>query len=93
MNVAAETKGRLEQQDQTLESTTEPAIRQPTDNGVSSFAVHQQFGQAIAATSVDNLQGIEPIAKALIKTLVGKARTGRLDEITALKLLRQAALL
>jgi hypothetical protein len=68
-------------------------IRQLADNGVSFFAVRQQVGQAIAATSLDNLQGIEPIAEALIKTLAGKARTGRLDEIKALELLQQAVLL
>lgn len=46
-----------------------------------------------SATSLDDLHGIEPIAEALIKTLAGKARTGRLDEMKALELLRQAALL
>ena len=40
-------------------------------------------------TSLDDLAGIEPIAEALIKTLAGKARTGRLDEMKALELLRQ----
>ncbi|MEM5372663.1 hypothetical protein V4C53_42535 [Paraburkholderia azotifigens] len=44
-------------------------------------------------TSLDNLHGIEPIAEALIKTLAGKARTGRLDELKALELLHQAVLL
>ena len=44
-------------------------------------------------TSLDNLHGIEPIAEALIKTLAGKARTGRLDELKALELLQQAILL
>ncbi|MEM5440022.1 hypothetical protein [Paraburkholderia diazotrophica] len=44
-------------------------------------------------TSLDNLQGIAPIAEALIKTLAGKARTGRLDELKALELLQQAVLL
>jgi hypothetical protein len=46
-----------------------------------------------SVTSLDNLQGIEPIAEALLKTLAGKARTGRLDELKALKLLQQAVLL
>lgn len=36
-----------------------------------------------------DLIGIAPIAEALIKTLAGKARTGRLDEMKALALLRQ----
>jgi hypothetical protein len=81
------------QQDQALSSAADPAMRQPVDNGVAFFAVRQQFGPAIAATSLDNLQGIEPIAEALIKTLAGKARTGRLDEMKALELLQQAVLL
>jgi hypothetical protein len=41
-------------------------------------------------TSLEDLDGIEPIAEALIKTLAGKARTGRLDELKALELLQQA---
>jgi hypothetical protein len=44
-------------------------------------------------TSIENLVGIEPVAEALIKTLAGKARTGRLDEMKALELLQQAVLL
>jgi hypothetical protein len=46
-----------------------------------------------SVTSLNNLQGIEPIAEALLKTLAGKARTGRLDELKALELLQQAVLL
>ncbi|GJH17643.1 hypothetical protein CBA19CS22_13895 [Caballeronia novacaledonica] len=46
-----------------------------------------------STTSLDNLDGIQPIAEALIKTLAGKARTGRLDELKALELLQQAVLL
>ncbi|CAB3801242.1 hypothetical protein [Paraburkholderia fynbosensis] len=49
--------------------------------------------QPASATSLDNLHGIAPIAEALIKTLAGKARTGRLDELKALELLQQAVLL
>jgi hypothetical protein len=100
-SVAAETNTGTEQQDQTLPAASEPAIRQPADNGVSFSAVRQQIAPAIgkqaiteprhlpSVTSLDNLQGIEPIAEALIKTLAGKARTGRLDEMKALELLRQ----
>ena len=100
-SVAAETNTGMEHQDQTLPAASEPAIRQPADNGVEFSAVRQQFAPAItqeaitesrhlpSATSLDNLQGIEPIAEALIKTLAGKARTGRLDEMQALELLRQ----
>lgn len=46
-----------------------------------------------STTSLENLDGIQPIAEALIKTLAGKARTGRLDELKALELLQQAVLL
>ncbi|MGF6872923.1 hypothetical protein [Paraburkholderia sp. MM5477-R1] len=46
-----------------------------------------------SVTSLDNLHGIAPIAEALLKTLAGKARTGRLDEQKALELLQQAVLI
>ncbi len=46
-----------------------------------------------SVTSLDNLHGIAPIAEALLKTLAGKARTGRLDELKALELLQQAVLI
>jgi len=46
-----------------------------------------------SATSLESLQGLGPIAEALLKTLAGKARTGRLDEMKALELLQQAVLL
>jgi hypothetical protein len=42
-----------------------------------------------AMTDLDTLRGIAPIAEALLKTLAGKARIGRLDEGTALRLLQQ----
>jgi len=51
-----------------------------------------QFPPA-SATSLQGLDGISPIAEALLKTLAGKARTGRLDELTALELLHKAVLL
>jgi len=44
-------------------------------------------------TDLDTLRGIAPIAEALLKTLAGKARIGRLDEGTALRLLQQIVLL
>ncbi|WP_250511524.1 hypothetical protein [Caballeronia sp. GACF4] len=46
-----------------------------------------------SATSLQGLDGISPIAEALLKTLADKARTGRLDELTALELLHKAVLL
>ncbi|OUL70250.1 hypothetical protein CA603_49490, partial [Paraburkholderia hospita] len=66
-----------------LESLPAPAVPQRN-------AVPLPFS---SVTSLDNLHGIEPIAEALIKTLAGKARTGRLDELKALELLQQAILL
>ncbi|MDR5746423.1 hypothetical protein QCE73_24945, partial [Caballeronia sp. LZ029] len=59
------------------------AISPPTDTAPSSTL----------GTTLDGLDGIAPIAEALLKTLAGKARTGRLDELKALELLRQAVLL
>ncbi|CAE6961103.1 hypothetical protein [Paraburkholderia domus] len=97
---AAVTKA-VEQQVSELPSASDLAIRQPVDNDVPSSASHQQpattpVTEVIAeprrsapVTSLDDLIGIEPIAEALIKTLAGKARTGRLDEMKALELLRQ----
>jgi len=101
--VTAETNVVTGQLDQAVPSAADPSIRQPVDNDASFSAARQQFAPAsvtqviteprrltsATATSLDNLQGIEPIAEALIKTLAGKARTGRLDEMKALELLRQ----
>jgi hypothetical protein len=100
-SVAAETNVVTRQLDQAVPSAADPAIRQTVDNDVSFSAARQQFAPApvtqviteprrlTSASSLDDLQGIEPIAEALIKTLAGKARTGRLDEMKALELLRQ----
>ncbi|MFT4509004.1 hypothetical protein [Caballeronia sp. 15711] len=102
---AAETNLVTGQLDQAAPSAVEPAVRQTVDNDVSFSAARQQFAPAsvteviteprrlTSATSLDDLLGIEPIAEALIKTLAGKARTGRLDEMKALELLRQIVLL
>jgi hypothetical protein len=104
--VAAEHNAVIGQQDQAVPSATDPAIRQTVDNDVSFSAGRQQlFASAsvtqiikeprrlTSATSLDDLLGIEPTAEALIKTLAGKARTCRLDEMKALELLQQAVLL
>lgn len=48
---------------------------------------------AALETNLDGLDGIPPIAEALLKTLAGKARTGCLNELKALELLQQAVLL
>ena len=89
------------QLDHAAPSAVESAVRQTVDNDVSFSVARQQFAPApvtqviteprrlTSATSLDDLLGIEPIAEALIKTLAGKARTGRLDEMKALELLRQ----
>jgi hypothetical protein len=104
-SAAAETNVITGQLDQAVLSAADPAIRQPVDRDVSFSTARQQFAPApvtqviteprrlTSATSLDDLLGIEPIAEALIKTLAGKARAGRLDEMKALELLRQAVLL
>ena len=98
---AAEPNSVTGQLDQAAPSAVESAVRQTVDNDVSFSVARQQFAPApvtqviteprrlTSATSLDDLLGIEPIAEALIKTLAGKARTGRLDEMKALELLRQ----
>jgi hypothetical protein len=103
--VAAETNAIEDKQDQALAFATEPANRQPADQDISFPTFGQQFAPAsvtpvvaeprrpTSAASLDNLHGIEPITEAPIKTLAGKARTGRLDETKALELLRQSVLL
>lgn len=95
--------GNLSKQEQAMPSSTGIAMRQ--DNDVLAAAVRPQLAPSASlqprdelrplalASSLDNLQGIQPIAEALLKTLAGKARTGRLDEAKALELLQQAVLL
>jgi len=73
-----------------------PAAKPATLESLPASAIPQRNPVPLpfsSATSLDTLQGIEPIAGALIKTLAGKARTGRLDELKALELLQQAILL
>ncbi|MEX3985998.1 hypothetical protein AB4Y45_44825 [Paraburkholderia sp. EG287A] len=73
-----------------------PAATPAIPKSFAASAVPRQTPAALpftSVTSLDNLHGIEPIAEALIKTLAGKARTGRLDELKALELLQQAILL
>ncbi|WP_168788491.1 hypothetical protein [Paraburkholderia aromaticivorans] len=98
---AAVTKAVLEEQDAEVPPASDLVTRQPVDNDASPSASHLQPAPAsitevieeprrsASVTSLDDLIGIEPIAEALIKTLAGKARTGRLDEMKALELLRQ----
>jgi len=101
IDLAAQTHAVIGQQDQALPSTDDPSIRKSAHNEVSFPAAPQQLAPAsgtqviiepsalTSATSLDDLLGIAPIAEALIKTLAGKARTGRLDEMKALQLLQQ----
>jgi hypothetical protein len=72
-----------------------PATVQATSEPLAAGAPPPQSLVSLSAsvTSLDNLYGIAPIAEALLKTLAGKARTGRLDELKALELLQQAVLL
>ncbi|OUL89197.1 hypothetical protein CA603_19495, partial [Paraburkholderia hospita] len=73
-----------------------PAAKPATLESLPAFAILQRNPVPhpfSSVTSLDNLHGIEPISEALIKTLAGKARTGRLDELKALELLQQAVLL
>ncbi|OTP67848.1 hypothetical protein [Caballeronia sordidicola] len=100
--VAVGTNAVTVQLDQAVPFAADPTIRQPVDNDVLFSAAGQQYPSTsvtqiiteprrlTSATSLDDLLGIEPIAEALIKTLAGKARTGRLDEMKALELLQQA---
>ncbi|WP_240057408.1 hypothetical protein [Paraburkholderia azotifigens] len=75
------------------EAPVAPAV--PAGSMPAAAPSHQDLPPVpfTSSTSLDNLQGIAPIAEALIKTLAGKARTGRLDELKALELLQQAILL
>ncbi|RZF26244.1 hypothetical protein EVC45_29375 [Paraburkholderia sp. UYCP14C] len=87
----AEASGRSssEGSDETLSAVTSATLE-----SLPPAALPQQnLAPLPASTSLDNLHGIAPIAEALIKTLAGKARTGRLDELKALELLQQAVLL
>jgi hypothetical protein len=73
-----------------------PVVTPATPESLAASATPQRNPIPLpfaSVTSLDNLHGIEPVAEALIKTLAGKARTGRLDELKALELLQQAALL
>ncbi|MFP3556773.1 hypothetical protein [Paraburkholderia hospita] len=75
-------------------ATSAPAESMPESLPVSAAPLQNPAPLPFATvTSLDNLTGIAPIAEALIKTLAGKARTGRLDELKALELLQQAVLL
>jgi hypothetical protein len=71
------------------ETTGSPAIDDSGDRMQPRALANPELIPA-SATSLQGLDGISPIAEALLKTLAGKARTGRLDELTALELLHKA---
>nr|WP_244158716.1 hypothetical protein [Caballeronia fortuita] len=68
------------------------ADARPVELPLASATSHRSSAPAISTvqTNLAGLDGIAPIAEALLKTLAGKARTGRLDEVKALELLQQA---
>jgi hypothetical protein len=71
----------------------DPPASAPTFMALPQRSSPQQDARSApttSMTSLENLHGIEPIAEALLKTLAGKARAGRLDELKALELLQQA---
>jgi hypothetical protein len=70
---------------------TKPAVHDEV--ATSSISESPDVYPSMSATSLDTLRGIAPIAEALIKTLAGKARAGRMDETKALQLLQQVVLL
>jgi hypothetical protein len=74
------------------ESTGAHAVEDSGDRMQPRALANAELVPALA-TSLHGLDGISPIAEALLKTLAGKARTGRLDELTALELLHKAVLL
>jgi len=80
---------------QRIESNTPAAVSAPVASqpAVAMSPPADTPSSPTSATNLDGLDGISPIAEALLKTLAGKARTGRLDELKALELLQQAVLL
>jgi hypothetical protein len=84
----------VEAQDERLpESNVSFALQRPDSLASTPSSLAQDAYRSTTATNLDTLRGIAPIAEALIKTLAGKARTGRMDEMKALQLLQQAILL
>jgi hypothetical protein len=76
------------------EALAKAGTAKPEPRAASTIPQPDPAAIALASVaSLDNLHGIGPIAEALLKTLAGKARTGRLDELKALELLQQAVLL
>ncbi|WP_250518970.1 hypothetical protein [Caballeronia sp. ATUFL_M1_KS5A] len=94
-NVSSAVATRLDGPVQRIESHTPAAVSAPvlSQPAVAISPPTDTAPSSTVGTTLDGLDGIAPIAEALLKTLAGKARTGRLDELKALELLRQAVLL
>ena len=88
-------KSRKRPQSRARQSLTWSSLPEAPEQltGAAAPLLHPMTRPSTSVTSLENLEGIEPIAEALIKTLAGKARTGQLDELKALELLQQAVLL
>ncbi|WP_232478131.1 hypothetical protein [Caballeronia calidae] len=73
------------------QTSNEDLSMKPLDDGTATLATADlpEAHSPTLTTSLETLQGIAPIAEALLKTLAGKARTGRLDETKALQVLQQ----
>jgi len=80
-------------QEASLADSSVVAVNSAGDNNLVASAQPSELLPVTSVTSLDSLQGLGPIVEALLKTLAGKARTGRLDEMKALELLQQAVLL
>src|SRR6202162_1200403 len=94
VNPAAAGEIGVEAQGERLpESNVSFALQRPDSLASTPSSFAQDAYLSTTATNLDTLRGIAPIAEALIKTLAGKARTGRMDEMKALQLLQQAILL
>jgi hypothetical protein len=85
--------GAEAQDERPPESNVSFALQRPDSLASTPSSFAQDAYPSTMATNLNTLRGISPIAEALLKTLAGKARTGRLDEIKALQLLQQAVLL
>ena len=75
--------------------TTMPVdtVNEPMQAELAVDVPAQPAPTTLSTTRLDHLQGIQPIAEALLKTLASKARAGLLDEARALEMLQQAVLL
>jgi hypothetical protein len=91
-NVSSAVAMRADGPVERIESHTPAAVSAPVASqpAVAMSPPADTPSSPTSATNLDGLDGISPIAEALLKTLAGKARTGRLDELKALELLQQA---